>query len=138
MLFKLMQYMITVVLKCNVFFCYYIADVKLFLELFLLITCFLLLPTSLQGCPITNYYHCMNLFKCTANLKFTCFPWIGSQMTMFLSMQVTARSRRSIVLWSIVEVNDEEFTFTNPFKDIQARCFKVIVVSEDLTTAVVQ
>lgn len=54
---------------------------------------------------------------------------------MLLSILVTVGLGRPTVPWSIIEVNDEEKTFEGLFESLQAGCFDVVPVSDDLRRA---
>ena len=56
-------------------------------------------------------------------------------VTMLLTVQVVASLGRPLVPWSIIELNDEEVTFTVLFERIQAGSFDIIEVSDDLKRA---
>ena len=51
---------------------------------------------------------------------------------MFISVQVMASLGRPIVLWSILEINEDCLTFTSLFEAIKAGRFEVISMTEEL------
>ena len=57
------------------------------------------------------------------------------QFLLLLTVQVVASLGRPLVPWSIIELNDEEVTFTVLFERIQAGSFDIIEVSDDLKRA---
>lgn len=54
---------------------------------------------------------------------------------MYLSVLVTCGLGRPIVPWSILEVSDEDKSFENLLESLQAGCFDLVEVSEDLKKA---
>ena len=54
---------------------------------------------------------------------------------MLLTVQVVASLGRPLVPWSIIELNDEEVTFTQLFEKVQAGSLDIIQVSDDLKRA---
>ena len=54
---------------------------------------------------------------------------------MLLCVNVSATLGRSLVSWTIIEVNDESYTFDSLFASIRAGRFDSVVVSEELRKA---
>ena len=54
---------------------------------------------------------------------------------MLLSVNVSASLGRSVVPWTIIEVNEQRYTFESLFTSIQAGRFDSVVVSDDLKSA---
>ena len=54
---------------------------------------------------------------------------------MLLCVNISASLGRSLVPWSILEVNEQELTFKDLFTSIQAGCFDTVAVSDDLKSA---
>ena len=55
--------------------------------------------------------------------------------TMLLCVNVSASLGRSLVPWTIIEVNEESYTFESLFTSMQAGRFDSVVVTEELKTA---
>ena len=56
-------------------------------------------------------------------------------LSMLLSVLVTANVGGALVPWSIIEVNEQEYSFEQLFRNIQAGCFDSVTVSEYLKNA---
>ena len=54
---------------------------------------------------------------------------------MLLSIQNTVSLGRPLVPWSIVKVNEEDYSFQNLFEKVPAGCFKEVQISTDLKNA---
>ena len=54
---------------------------------------------------------------------------------MYISIIVTSGLGRAIVPWSILEIADEQKSFEDLFWSVQAGCFDVIPVSDELKRA---
>ena len=54
---------------------------------------------------------------------------------MYISIIVTSGLGRAVVPWSILEIADEQKSFEDLFWSVQAGCFDVIPVSDELKRA---
>ena len=54
---------------------------------------------------------------------------------MLLSVTVSVRQGRSLLPWTIIEVNEDDYTFETFFTNIQGGRFDAVTVSEDMKSA---
>ena len=54
---------------------------------------------------------------------------------MLLSITISASLGRSLLPWTIIEVNEETYTFESLFTSIQAGRFYAVMMSDDLKSA---